>query len=124
MKSIEEKNTKYNKLSLNKKVFKPLSNSSNAEVDSDTLFYYFQDKDTVWADYSGGDILKGHLIGKQLDNGNIEFFYHHLNRDGNIKIGKCTSEIKIENNKIKLYEKWQWLCDDMSTGFSELIECN
>jgi hypothetical protein len=112
-----------NILSLDKKIFRSFSNSSNGEVSIDTLFYYFQQDDIVWADYSGGEIRKGHLIGKQLENGDLEFFYHHVNNDGDIKIGKCTSKIKMENNKIKLYEKWQWLCDDRSSGTSELIEC-
>ncbi len=112
-----------NKLSVNKKVFKALSNSDNGEVDSDTLFYYFQEEDVVWANYCGGEIVKGHLIGKQLGNGNLEFFYQHINKHGEIKIGKCTSEIKIEDSKIKLYERWQWLCDDNSSGTAELIEC-
>jgi len=109
--------------SLNKKVFRALENSKNGEVDNDTIFYYFQKDNIIWADYNGGEIIKGQLIGKQLNNGDLEFFYHHINREGDIKVGKCISEIKIENNKIKLYEKWQWLCDDMSSGTSELIEC-
>jgi hypothetical protein len=49
--------------------------------------------------------------------------YHHINFNNEIKIGKCLSKAILQNDgKIKLLEKWQWLCDDMSQGESELIE--
>jgi len=108
---------------LNNKIFIALLNSDNGEVDESTRFYYYQDKDVIWADYSGIEIIKGHLIGKQLADGTLDFRYHHINKSGEIKIGKCVSEIiELEDGRLKLYEKWQWLCDDMSEGKSELIE--
>ncbi len=108
---------------LNNKVFKALSNSKNGEVDESTLFYYHQEDNIIWADYHGKDILKGHLLGKQLENGKFDFVYHHVNQKGELKIGKCLSYAKLLNDgKLKLFEKWQWLCDDMPSGESELIE--
>ena len=114
---------KKEKLNLNKKTFKALSNSDNGEVGEDTLFYYSQNEALIWADYSGGKVVKGHLIGKQLQNGEFDFVYHHINNHGQIKIGKCISKATLLNDgRIKLFEKWQWLCDDMSSGTSELVE--
>ena len=47
----------------------------------------------------------------------------HININNDIKIGKCLSKAIIQNDeKIKLLEKLQWLCDDMSKGNLELIE--
>jgi len=51
-------------INLNKKIFKALSNSDNGEVGNDTIFYYLQNKDIISAEYSGGEIIKGNLIGK------------------------------------------------------------
>ena len=110
-------------INLNKKTFKALSNSENGEVNDDTVFYYSQKENIISAEYNGGEIIKGNLIGKQLENGEFDFVYHHVNQDGQLKIGKCISTAILQDNgKIKLFEKWQWLSDDMSYGTSELIE--
>ena len=110
-------------LNLNNRIFKALQNSDNGEVGDTTRFYYYQEDKMIWADYSGGEIIKGHLVGKQLENGTLDFAYHHINKSGEMKIGKCLSEIiELEDGRLKLIEKWQWLCDDMSCGESELIE--
>ena len=112
-------------INLDKKIFKALSNSENGEVNDDTVFYYSQKENIISAEYNGGEIIKGNLVGKQLENGQFDFVYHHINQDGQLKIGKCLSiAILQENGKIKLFEKWQWLSDDMSYGTSELIEIN
>ena len=110
-------------INLGKKTFKALSNSDNGEVSDDTTFYYSQKDNIISVEYKGGDILKGNLIGKQLEDGRFEFVYHHINVDGKLKIGKCLSNATLlDDGKIKLQEEWQWLCDDLSTGTSELIE--
>ena len=110
-------------INLDKKTFKALSNSDNGEVSDDTTFYYSQKDNIISVEYKGGDILKGNLIGKQLEDGRFEFVYHHINVDGKLKIGKCLSNATLlDDGKIKLQEEWQWLCDDLSTGTSELIE--
>jgi len=37
--------------------------------------------------------------------------------------GKCKSRPEIlENGKIRLHERWQWTCGDMSKGTSVLEE--
>lgn len=104
-------------INLDKKVFKALSNSENGEVSDDTIFHYSQNKNIISAEY------KGNLIGKQLEDGKFDFVYHHINISGELKIGKCLSSATLlDNDKIKLFEEWQWLCDDLSVGTSELIE--
>ncbi len=110
-------------INLDKKVFKAISNSDTGEVDETTRFYYSQEKEVISAEYSGGQIAKGNLIGKQLENGDFDFYYHHINLNGELKIGRCLSRgIIQENGKIKLEETWEWLCDDMSKGESELVQ--
>jgi hypothetical protein len=110
-------------INLNKKTFKALSNSENGEVSDDTTFHYSQEDNIISAEYNGGEIIKGNLIGKQLEDGRFDFVYHHINRDGELKIGKCISSATVlESGKIKLSEEWKWLSDDFSSGTSELIE--
>lgn len=110
-------------INLNKKNFKALSNSDNGEVGDDTVFYYSQKDNIISAEYNGGEIIKGNLIGKQLEDGRFDFVYHHINTNGDLKIGKCLSSATlVENGKVKLLEEWQWLSDDLSSGTSELLE--
>jgi len=110
-------------ISLNNKKFTVMENSSSGEVGNNTIFEYYEDEQCIYADYYGGDIYKGHLLGKRLDGDYIEFFYHHLNQNNELKIGKCKSRIIINSdNNIVLDEIWEWLCDDFSTGTSLLEE--
>ena len=105
------------------KVFTSVSNTDNGEVDERTVFEYHQNEGLIFADYSGGLILKGHLIGKIVDEAQIEFCYQHVNLEGEIMAGKCHSLITVdENGKLKMTEDWQWFTGDQSSGRSEVLE--
>ncbi|MDE6627377.1 MAG: GNAT family N-acetyltransferase [Lachnospiraceae bacterium] len=111
------------KINYNGKIFVPKSNTENGEVDEETTFYYFQEHDLFWAKYSGGDVLKGYMIGIVDENAELDFHYQHLNKDSQVRIGKCHSIPHIlESGKIELQEKWQWLNGDMSSGESVVVE--
>jgi hypothetical protein len=110
-------------INYNNKIFKSTGNTDNGEVDGETLFYYHQDKEILWAEYSGGLIKKGFLVGLVKQNGELEFCYEHVNNVNEIKTGKCNSTPKIlENGLIELSEKWEWTSGDKSKGESKLIE--
>jgi len=110
------------KINLNNKRFTSISNTNNAEVSSATIFRYYQKQNVVWASYNGGQIVQGHLIGK-IVNDHLEFVYHHINLNNEIRTGECKSypEITI-GGKILLKEFWKWTCKDHSSGESTLIE--
>lgn len=110
-------------LDLNNKIFMADFNSENGEVSESTVFKYYQEKHIIWADYSGGVIIKGSLIGKFIREDSIEFVYHHINDKNELLTGKCISKIEIdENAKLLLNESWQWTCKDNSKGKSKLRE--
>ena len=103
--------------------FIPKMNSQNGEVSEQTVFTYHQKGNILWAEYSGGDILKGSLVGTVLGNGELYFVYHHMNRDMQVKTGKCHSvPTVLENGKVELAEKWEWTSGDCSMGESLLVE--
>lgn len=109
-------------INLNNKKFILECNSDNGEISSETTFHYHQNKNIIWAEYSGGQILKGSIIGKIVEN-HLEFSYHHINTDYEVVTGTCKSYPEItENGKIRLKEFWQWTCKDNSKGESTLIE--
>lgn len=53
---------------LNNKIFTAVQNSESGEVNDQTCFHYFQQDKMIWAEYQGGEILKGFLIGKWISD--------------------------------------------------------
>lgn len=105
------------------KTFRSVANTDNGEVGADTVFRYHQDGDLVWAEYDGGDIVRGHLLATVLPDGCLDMRYHHVNRQGQLMIGQCLSTPeRTADGRLKFKEAWQWLCGDMSSGHSEIIE--
>ena len=102
--------------------FVPKMNSENGEVSEQTIFLYHQNGSLLWAEYSGGD-MKCSLIGSVSNSGELDFAYHHMNQDMQIKTGKCHSVPTVrENGKIELSEQWEWTSGDFSEGESLLVE--
>lgn len=105
------------------KHFVAVSNTENGEVDSSTMFEYYQKDHVVWANYSGKDIIKGDLLGTVDDKGELDFYYQHINVNNEVRIGKCHSIPEVlEDGRLRLKEEWQWLNGDMSKGSSMLEE--
>jgi hypothetical protein len=105
------------------KQFIPKLNTENGEVDNRTIFSYRQTGNIISAEYEGGDIIQGYLLGAVAQNGELDFHYQHINTNKEIKIGKCHSVPHVlDNGKLKLNEEWQWLNGDKSTGSSVIIE--
>ena len=103
--------------------FKAIDNSKNGETSADTVFEYQQNGNILTAQYYGGEIVKGHLIGNVDDQGYIDMRYHQVNRKGELMTGKCQSRPEIlPNGKIRLHEIWEWTSGDLSKGNSILEE--
>jgi hypothetical protein len=111
------------KMNYNDKIFRPISNSENGETSEDTIFHYKQTGQILTCEYSGGQIMKGHLIGLVDENGFIKMAYHQINNKLQIMTGTCDSKPEIlEDGKIRLHEIWQWTSGDKSIGQSILEE--
>ncbi len=105
------------------KYFRPVSNTENGETSGDTLFKYRQEGNILTAEYAGGKIKYGHLIGLVDENGNIDMRYHQINDHGVIMTGLCKSTPEfMTNGKIRLHETWEWTCGDKSKGQSIIEE--
>lgn len=110
-------------MNYNNKKFCPISNSDNSETSEATIFEYCQDGNILSADYHGGKIVRGHLIGLVDEDGNINMRYHQVNTSGDIMTGKCYSIPEVmENGKIRLHESWEWTSGDFSKGKSIIEE--
>lgn len=107
------------KINYHNKIFKVVSNSNNGELTPNTTFKYEQLGNIVFSNYENETIIKGHLLGVVCNDGHIEMRYHQINKQGELKTGRCISKPEIlKNGKIRLHESWQWLTDDFTKGTS------
>jgi hypothetical protein len=110
-------------MNYNNKKFRPISNTENGETSNETLFHYKQTGNMLTAEYSGGKIKYGHLIGLVDEFGNITMRYHQINDNDELMTGICFSTPEIlENGKIRLHESWEWTSGDQSKGTSIIEE--
>jgi hypothetical protein len=97
-----------NDAALDGKTFVGVSNSADGDVGSGTRFTYRQDGDAVWADYAGGDVVRGYLIGTRAHD-QLDFRYVHLNASGRTAGGHCRSRISVlPDGRVRMYETWTW----------------
>ena len=107
--------------SVDDRYFTAIENSESGEVSDKTVFCYHQKDNVIWAEYSGGSVIKGFLVGKMDENNRLHFSYQHMNTDGELRTGSCESEPQILNAKLRFNEKWQWTNGESGTSIIEEI---
>lgn len=111
-----------NTINFHNKIFYLLENSANGKVNAETTFHYQQEGDLVTADYYGGTIRYGKIIGR-LEGQQLNMLYQCLTTDNELKAGKAIAQISFaEENKIKLTLNWEWLGEKKGKGQSEYVE--
>ena len=65
-------------INYNDKLFKPVNTTENSETSNETIFKYKQRGNILTAEYEGGKIVYGHLLGLVDHEGNIEMRYHQI----------------------------------------------
>lgn len=110
-------------ITYNGRIFRSASNSSKGEVDPRTIFRYHQQGDMIWAEYAGGKIRFGQIVGVVLPNDQLELRYQHINEDGELMTGICLSTPEVlPDGRLRLHEAWQWTCGDCASGESVVEE--
>lgn len=110
-------------INYNGRIFRSAVNSSGGEVDARTTFRYHQQGEMVWAEYAGGNIRFGQMIGLILPDGKLEFRYQHINETGELMTGLCISTPEVlPDGRLSLRESWQWTCGDRASGESIVEE--
>lgn len=105
-------------VSMDGRVLVGVSNDPTGEVGPDTVFRFHQDHDVVWAEYHGGDIRRGYLVGTS-DGVTLDFRYVHLATDGRTASGRSVDRIEVvEGDRIRLHERWAW---DSHEGSGESV---
>ena len=82
---------------------------------------YFQDGDLVWAEFSGGHLRAGRLVGRCGPDGRIEAAYCQVMADGGVVAGSCVSTPTVlADGRLRLTERWRRI--DGTSGVSEIEE--
>ena len=85
-----------------------IQTAANGVVNKDTIFHFTQTGDMVYAEYTGGRIRKGFLVGQNRNN-KLDFTYCQLQTDGVMDSGASSCELmRGEDGKIKLVEHFEW----------------
>lgn len=99
-----------------------LQTAEQGVVNQDTIFVFRQIGSQVSAEYSGGKISKGYLIGLMV-NDKLTFSYCQLQVNGKLDCGISTCEIsRDEHHKIKLEEHFEWASRPGEKGTNIFVE--
>jgi hypothetical protein len=80
----------------------------NGVIDRDTIFMFHQDGDRVHAEYAGGRIERGYLVGR-LSGTALEFRYCQREANGTLGSGASTCEVeRDEESRVRIVENFTW----------------
>lgn len=92
----------------NKSLIITLIEGPEAEVTQETIFHFGQQGDLVWAEYSGGKVRVGRLVGV-INGDRLNHSYVQINSENKINSGEGTSRLVLnEYSKIEIIEEWEW----------------
>ena len=109
-------------MNLKGKTFRAVSNSAHGSINTDTKLHFTSDKGVVAAEYKGGTIVTGHVLGKRVNESEMELLYLSATISGEVKAGKAHAKFTLgEKRKVHMHMDWQWLTGDHSSGQSEWV---
>jgi hypothetical protein len=109
-------------LTLDKVKMAVIQTAENGVVNKDTIFYFTQEGNVVQAEYVGGKIKKGFLIG-QIAAQVLRFSYCQLQTDGILDNGVSSCELSVgDTGKIMMLEYFEWKSRPGETGLNVFQE--
>jgi len=84
---------------------------------------YHQRGDLVWAEFAGGKVRVGRLVGTCAPDGTLSLTYCQVLATGEVLAGACTSFPELlDDGRIRLREEWRRFDEAGSTGVSVIEE--
>ncbi|MFF3891951.1 hypothetical protein ACFYY3_01840 [Streptomyces sp. NPDC001812] len=94
--------------SLDGLVLAPVADQAPGQVGTRTRFTYHEQDGGIWAEYAGGDVARGYLVGTR-EGDRLDFRYVQLKQDGDTSSGHCVSTVvELPDGRVRLEEAWQW----------------
>lgn len=88
-------------------VMRAVETDPNGVISAETTFEFKQSGTTVLAEYKGGRIQAGNLIGT-ISIDKLEFRYCQIQTDGTLDGGVSHCELKYENGFVQIIEHFNW----------------
>jgi hypothetical protein len=82
--------------SLDLRVFEVAETSADSEISTQTRFQFRQDGDTVEAAYSGGQVVRGSLLGRR-DGDRVTCAWTQVRADGGVSGGQSVLRVAVED---------------------------
>ena len=86
---------------------KAVATDPNGVIGIDTYFHFRQDGQNVSAEYSGGRVNKGFLVGI-VEGDRLRFRYCQLESDGSLNGGESNCELERKDGLLRIVEDFQW----------------
>jgi hypothetical protein len=97
------------KFSLDKVKMNVVQTADNGVVNHETIFHFTQDKNVISAQYTGGKIHMGFLVGTLPSDNQLTFSYCQIQTDGTLDNGVSLCNLsKNQDGKIILTEHFEW----------------
>lgn len=95
-------------ISLDGRTLAGVANDEAGEVDADTLFNFEQEGERIYANYSGGAIVDGHLVGT-FDGKQWDIRYVQINEAGETATGHSVGNVELlSDGRIRVEDEWEW----------------
>lgn len=95
-------------LSLDGRTLVGVANDDAGEVSAETTFQFEQEGKRVYAAYSGGDIVDGHLVGT-FDGTQWDVRYVQLNENGETATGHSVGTVeRLGDGRLRVEDEWEW----------------
>ncbi|WP_423746563.1 hypothetical protein V5735_20070 [Haladaptatus sp. SPP-AMP-3] len=97
-----------NEISLDGRRLAGVANDEAGEVGADTLFNFEQEGERIYANYSGGAIVDGHLVGT-FDGKQWDVRYVQINEASETATGHSVGNVELLNDgRIRVEDEWEW----------------
>ena len=85
-----------------------VANDEGGEVGADTVFHFEQTGERIYAHYSGGDVVDGHLVGT-FDGEQWDIRYTQINTDNETATGHSVGDVELlEDGRVRVEDEWEW----------------
>lgn len=95
-------------VSLDGRTLAGVTNSKAGEVNAETRFEFEQDGNQIRAQYSGGAIVDGYLVGT-FDGSRWDVRYVQINDAGDTASGHSIGTVTLlEDGRVRVEDEWEW----------------
>ncbi|WP_226481662.1 hypothetical protein [Natrinema amylolyticum] len=95
-------------ISLDGRILAGVANDEDGEVGADTVFEFEQDGNRIYANYSGGAIVDGHLVGT-FDGEQWDIRYVQINENNETATGHSIGDVELlDDGRIRVEDEWEW----------------